>query len=70
MHLLTCCTALLQIDGMTLHRFAGIGLGAGTKESLIAEVMGSKQAKDRWQSADVLVLDEVSMIDGELLDKV
>ncbi|KAK9814918.1 hypothetical protein WJX73_001993 [Symbiochloris irregularis] len=63
--------AATQIDGMTLHRFSGVGLGTGTKENLIAEVMTrNKQARDRWRAADVLVVDEVSMIDGELLDKV
>lgn len=60
--------AALNIGGCTLHSFAGIGLGRGTKEELLASVRKHKTAKDRWKVTDVLIIDEISMINGDLLD--
>ncbi|CED82552.1 dna repair and recombination protein mitochondrial precursor [Phaffia rhodozyma] len=60
-----------NIGGTTLHSWAGIGLGDGTAEEMIiklTEVEG-KSARKRWTSTDVLIIDEVSMIDGDLFDK-
>jgi len=60
--------AALNIQGYTLHSFAGIGLGRGTNEELLASVKKHKTAKDRWRNTDVLIIDEISMINGYLLD--
>ncbi|KAH3676451.1 hypothetical protein WICPIJ_009107 [Wickerhamomyces pijperi] len=62
--------AALNINGMTLHRFAGIGLGHHDVESLLKRVKANYEAKMRWQSIRVLIIDEISMIDGELFDKI
>merc|ERR1719379_1775031 len=58
--------------GVTLHAFAGIGLGKGSHEEIIAKTMMSGDAVSRWQETDVLVIDEISMLDGDtftLLEK-
>ncbi|MBW0499447.1 hypothetical protein O181_039162 [Austropuccinia psidii MF-1] len=57
------------IKGTTLHSFAGIGLGKEDVQRLIFKVKRSAKSRDRWTQVDVLVIDEVSMIDGNLFDK-
>lgn len=60
----------LNIGGTTLHSFAGIGLGDGTPDQLVKKIgLRNPRAKQRWQDAQVLVIDEISMIDAELFDK-
>ncbi|GJJ78193.1 ATP-dependent DNA helicase PIF1 [Entomortierella parvispora] len=61
--------AACNIGGCTLHSFAGIGLGNDTVEQLTKKVLSSKKTKRRWRHTRVLIIDEVSMIDAVLLDK-
>ncbi|TKA55607.1 hypothetical protein B0A53_02785 [Rhodotorula sp. CCFEE 5036] len=61
--------AACNIGGTTIHSFAGIGLGVGTPDQLVSNVMRNKTAKTKWQRVKVLVIDEVSMVDGQLFDK-
>ncbi|RLV89578.1 ATP-dependent DNA helicase PIF1 [Spathaspora sp. JA1] len=60
--------AACNIGGTTLHRFAGFGLGEGTVESLIKKIKKTRGTVERWRSVKVLVIDEISMIDGKLLN--
>lgn len=61
--------AALQIGGQTLHKWAGILLGKGTSDELFQLIMKNKKSLYRWQKVDVLMIDEISMIGAELLDK-
>jgi ATP-dependent DNA helicase PIF1 len=61
--------AACQIGGTSLHNFAGIGLGNGTVDQLVERVSKNKRVCDRWKKTKCLVIDEVSMLDGELFDK-
>jgi len=61
--------AACNISGGTLHSFAGIGLGKGTKEDLLYKVQSWKAAKNRWTECEVLIVDEISMIDADLFEK-
>jgi len=61
--------AACNIGGCTLHSFAGIGLGNEKVEVLIAKVCSTRKTVDRWRKARVLIVDEVSMVDAVLLDK-
>ncbi|GAA5839577.1 hypothetical protein JCM9279_005984 [Rhodotorula babjevae] len=61
--------AACNIGGTTIHSFGGIGLGTGTAEQLVNNIRKNKQAVARWQRCKVLVIDEVSMVDGFLFDK-
>ena len=61
--------AACNIGGITLHSFGGIGLGSGTVDSLVKKIRRNKKATKRWMETKVLIIDEVSMVDGELLDK-
>jgi hypothetical protein len=46
------------IGGCTLNSWAGIGLGQSDKEELLADVRRAKSTKRRWQSTQILVIDE------------
>jgi ATP-dependent DNA helicase PIF1 len=59
-------TAAQLIDGTTLHRWAGIGLG--TPEAL-QRATKNTAAVGRWRETEVLILDEVSMLDAALFDE-
>jgi ATP-dependent DNA helicase PIF1 len=60
--------AATNIGGTTLHRWAGIGLGAESADELVAAIY-KYQAFKRWRAARVLVIDEVSMMVPELFGK-
>lgn len=62
--------AAFNVGGVTLHSFAGIGLGAESKEVLADKVRRNKVARGRWMTTKVLIIDEVSMMSGALFDKV
>lgn len=61
--------AACNIGGCTLHSFAGVGLGKEPVEVLVKRVRRNRSAMDRWRTTKVLIIDEVSMIDSELFDK-
>ncbi|KAJ8326101.1 DNA helicase [Batrachochytrium dendrobatidis] len=59
-----------NIGGCTLHSFAGIGLGNGTKEALFMSAKKNINTRRRWTAVKVLIIDEISMVDGPLFDKI
>ena len=61
--------AACNIEGMTLHSFAGIGLGRDPATELVKRIKRNGSLKQRWMRTKVLVIDEVSMVDGDLFDK-
>ncbi|KAF5020384.1 hypothetical protein F66182_7592 [Fusarium sp. NRRL 66182] len=61
--------AAQNIGGTTLHRFAGIGLGQAPTEKLIRDIVEDKRKLWDWLNARVLIVDEISMIDCVLFDK-
>lgn len=61
--------AAINVGGTTLHSYAGIGLGKEPAEVLIKNIRKGTKAKGRWWATRVLVIDEISMVDGNLFDK-
>eukprot|EP01114_Cavostelium_apophysatum_P022449 TRINITY_DN8127_c0_g1_i2.p1 TRINITY_DN8127_c0_g1~~TRINITY_DN8127_c0_g1_i2.p1 ORF type:complete len:871 (-),score=219.35 TRINITY_DN8127_c0_g1_i2:97-2709(-) len=61
--------AACNIGGCTLHSFAGIGIGDKKLEEIIPAVLENSNTLKRWRSAEVLIVDEVSMIDPDFFDK-
>ncbi|CAK7913134.1 ATP-dependent DNA helicase Pif1p [[Candida] anglica] len=61
--------AACNIGGITLHSFAGIGLGNAQTKKCLKMIRRNKKAVNRWNTVKVLIIDEVSMIDGNFLDK-
>ena len=64
-----CAAVLLSTHAKTLHSWAGIGLGKGTIDELIYKIRRNGRAKKNWVTTDLLILDEVSMLQPDLLDK-
>ncbi|KAI2951841.1 hypothetical protein CBS147321_1253 [Aspergillus niger] len=61
--------AACNIEGVTLHSFAGIGLGKEPVPELVKKIKKNQKARNRWMRTKVLIVDEVSMVDGDLFDK-
>lgn len=59
--------AAVNIGGLTLHSYLGIGLGTEDVSGLLTRVR--KYSAKRWNSTTPLIIDEISMLDGNLLDK-
>ncbi|RCK62778.1 ATP-dependent DNA helicase RRM3 [Candida viswanathii] len=62
--------AACNIGGSTLHRYLGIGLGTQSAEALAKKIQKSPVLLRRWATCRLLIVDEVSMIDGYLFDKI
>jgi ATP-dependent DNA helicase PIF1 len=65
----TTGVSAIVIGGVTLHSYLGIGLGVGSVEDLVAKIKKNSKARQRWLDLDILVIDEVSMLPAELLEK-
>ena len=61
--------AACNVGGVTLHSFAGIGLGKEAVPELVRKIKRNQKAKLRWMRTKVLIVDEISMVDGDLFDK-
>lgn len=61
--------AAVGVGGVTVHKFIGAGLCAGHPAKVAAQVAKSKTATRRWRDTKTLVVDEVSMLDADLLEK-
>ena len=48
--------AAVNVDGCTIHSYAGIGFGKEDRRILLRKV--NLPAKERWQTTRVLVIDE------------
>lgn len=59
--------AAIQIKGQTLHRFTGIGLANVPFDTLLKRAWKKKKS---WRATSILIIDEISMISGELFDQV
>lgn len=61
--------AALQISGITIHSFAGIGLGKEAINVLYDRIKRSKEKERVWLNTKVLIIDEVSMSPADLFTK-
>ena len=62
--------AAVGIGGTTLHSFMGIGTGSDYAVELLTKVKGKEDARQRLESTEILLIDEVSMLSARLFDKV
>jgi len=67
----TTGTAAFLISGKTLHSYLGIGLGKDSPKEIFEFVRYKlKHVADKLRDLDVLIIDEISMLDKELFDKI
>ena len=54
--------AAVQIGGMTVHSFAGVGKGEDGVIQLKEQCARNKRVKKQWKNCKVLIIDEISMV--------
>ncbi len=62
--------AATHIGGMTIHSWSGIGIRKELAKDDLESIAGAKHIARRIKKAKVLIIDEVSMLDGGTLDMV
>lgn len=61
--------AACNIEGQTVHKFLGIGLGVSSPQELAIRIKKNRSLVYKWKNLKALVIDEISMIDGKLFTK-
>jgi ATP-dependent DNA helicase PIF1 len=64
-----CAALLLGRYAKTLHSWAGVGLGRGSPAELATAIRRSGWTLRRWLGTDILIIDEISMLTSDFLDK-
>jgi len=66
-----CCAgmAAVHVAGTTIFHWAGIGSGDGEVAALHHSISRKADVLNRWLTARVLIIDEISMLDGRVFDK-
>lgn len=62
--------AATHIGGTTIHSFSGIGARETLDQYALDHIAGNEKTVRRVKKAKVLVIDEISMLDGRVLDMV
>jgi len=62
--------AASTVGGVTLHKWAGVGIAQAPVQTLVNRVMKRRDILNIYKNTKVLIIDEVSMIDGTFLNKI
>jgi ATP-dependent DNA helicase PIF1 len=65
----TTGTSALLINGTTIHSYLGIGFGKDSVENIVKKILSQPWLKKRWINLECLIIDEISMMNPELFDK-
>ena len=57
--------AATHIGGMTIHSWSGIGIASELSDSEIGNITSNRYVTKRVKAAKVLIIDEISMLDGK-----
>lgn len=60
--------AATHLGGITIHSCAGIGINTNLNEAQLKKLLKKKYILKRLRKAEVLIIDEISMLDAERLD--
>ena len=63
-----CAAVLLECNAMTLHSWAGIGLGKDPIPKLVQKIKKARKYWMRWTCTRTLIIDEISMMSSELFE--
>ena len=58
------------IGGLTIYTYARLGTGKGSKEQLLKRVSQHNETVSRIRKTKLLIIDEISMLSGDILDKI
>ncbi|GAA6034605.1 hypothetical protein JCM8097_005419 [Rhodosporidiobolus ruineniae] len=61
--------AALQVSGITIHSWAGIGLGKEPIPVLFDRIFSNKEKRKKWLETQVLIIDEVSMSSADMFTR-
>ncbi|KAI0292857.1 PIF1-like helicase-domain-containing protein [Russula brevipes] len=62
--------AASNIGGMTLHSWGAIAPSVDDLDRLLSYIRTARPALLRWKRTQILIIDEVSMVDGHLFEKI
>lgn len=62
--------AASHIDGMTIHSWSGLGIKDSIRDDEIDKMAWQPKMMEKYNTVDILVIDEVSMLHGSRLDMV
>lgn len=57
----------ININGRTIHSWAGIGIGTESADDLIKAMFPT--SREKWSKVKAIIIDEISMLNPETLDK-
>lgn len=60
--------AAWNIEGTTLHNFAGLGLAEGPIDKLLENAKKNKMVYSKWIGCNTLIIDEISMVSYEFFE--
>lgn len=60
--------AALLVNGVTFNSYFGLGIMHGEQEDIVEKAMHNRHVCERIVYADTIIVDEVSMISGEVLE--
>ena len=66
----TTGTAAFIIGGQTIHSFMGMGIGEETLQEIFIKIKNRSNIYKTLSTLDVLIIDEVSMLDNMLFEKI
>ena len=66
----TTGTSALILNGTTIHSYLGIGCGNSSIDVIVQKIFSWSWLRKRWLSLDCLFIDEISMLDPDLFDKI
>lgn len=58
-----------KIMARTLHSWAGVGLAREEAKKLYEKIMRKKKYRDNWRTTQTLIIDEISMLGKEFIEK-
>lgn len=62
-------TAAIIVGGQTIHSYMGLGLGTGSVKEIMVKIISNKVIYQNLTDLDILLIDEISMVDSELFEK-
>jgi ATP-dependent DNA helicase PIF1 len=64
-----CAALLLNCGAKTLHSWGGVGLARESPATLVDAIKRNRRAARRWTDTQLLIVDEVSMMSPDFLEK-